>query len=261
MIRNAKSLLPVAAAALLLLSSTLGAAAADQPPPAIAPPPVAAVPATTGTRIRAEFRHELARVQPWLDRYGDGAVALAVGIEGVGIPAPGQTLLVAAVLDAAARPGLNIGWLLLIAFLAAAVGNSLGYLIGRVGGRALLRRLRLDERNLQRVGSAFERWGGWLIVGARFFDGLRQVNGIAAGILEMPWWRFTRFNLLGAALWVGVWGLGVYYLEEHLHAILALVHRANPWVAGGTVVGLVLVLAVLWLGARRVTAPDRPAGV
>ena len=261
MMRHAKSFLPFAAAALLLLGSTLGAAAADQPPPAIAPPQVAAPPATTGSRIRAEFRHELARVQPWLDRYGDGAVALAVGVEGVGIPAPGQTLLVAAALDAAARPGLNIGWLLLTAFVAAALGNSLGYLIGRVGGRALLRRLRVDERHLQRVESAFDRWGGWLIVGARFFDGLRQINGIAAGILEMPWWRFTQFNLLGAALWVGVWGLGVYYLEEHLHAILALMHPANPWVVGGTAVGLVLLIVFLWPRAPRAGAPDRSAGI
>ncbi len=252
MMRNAtKSLLPFAAAALLLLGSTLAAAAADQPPPIVAPPQVAAAPATAGSRIRAELRRELARVQPWLDRYGDGAVALAVGVEGAGIPAPGQTLLVAAALDAAARPGLRIGWLLLIAFLAAAIGNSLGYLIGRVGGRALLRRVRLDARHLERVESAFARWGGWLIVGARFFDGLRQLNGIAAGILEMPWWRFTRFNLLGAALWVGVWGLGVYFLEGHLHAILALMHRVNPWVGGATVVGLVLLLVFLWPRARR----------
>ena len=253
-------------AGLLLLLAVSGTAAAAEPPPGSTTPPVgtatatATVPTLTeGQRIRAELAHELARVQPLLDRYGYGAVALAVGAEGAGIPTPGQTLLIAAAVDAAAHPRLQIGWLLLVAFLAAALGNSVGYLIGRVGGRALLRRLRVDPRHLARVEAAFDRWGGWLIAGARFFDGLRQLNGIAAGILEMPWWRFTGFNLLGAALWVGFWGLGFYYLEAHLHGILALVRRSNPWVLAGTLTVLALALVLLWLRVRRTAPGGNPA--
>jgi len=193
--------------------------------------------------LLGDIQHEIAAVEPWLDRYGYGAVFAAVGVEGFGIPAPGQTLLIAGAVTAATQTDFHIGLLLLTAFLAAILGSSLGYLIGRRGGRALLRRFRVDERHLQRVEQGFSRYGGGLIVVGRFFDGLRQLNGIAAGILEMPWWAFTAYNALGAALWVGCWGLGIYYLDEHWRAILGFVRQLNPWVAAVTLTGIALLLA------------------
>ena len=194
-------------------------------------------------RLLGDIQHEIAAVEPWLDRYGYGAVFAAVGVEGLGIPAPGQTLLIAGAVTAATQTDFHIGLLLLTAFLAAILGSSLGYLIGRRGGRALLRRFRADERHLQRVEQGFSRYGGGLIVVGRFFDGLRQLNGIAAGILEMPWWAFTAYNALGAALWVGCWGLGIYYLDEHWRAILEFIRQLNPWVAAITLTGIALLLA------------------
>ena len=215
------------------------------------PAPVAPSAETLSHRLLEKAQHDIALVKPWLDRYGYSAVFVAVGVEGFGIPAPGETLLVAGALAATGpTTGLNIGGLLLTAFLAAALGNSLGYWIGHRGGRALLQRFRVDERHLQKIERGFGRYGGGLIVIARFFDGLRQLSGIAAGILKMPWWTFTLFNVLGAVLWVGCWGLGVYYLDEHLHAILAIVRRLNPWVAAMTLMGLMLVLVWGWLRWR-----------
>ncbi len=221
--------------------------AVAQPTPAAQPVP------PTGSLshpLLEKIRHDITLVEPWLDRYGYGAVFVAVGVEGFGIPAPGETLLVAGALAAAGPASLNIGGLLLTAFLAAALGNSMGYWIGRRGGRALLRRFRVDERHLRRIERGFARYGGGLIVIARFFDGLRQLNGIAAGILEMPWWIFTLFNVVGAALWVGCWGLGVYYLDEHLHAILAVVRRLNPWVVTGTLLATGWLIGWIWLRWR-----------
>ena len=213
----------------------------------VQPAPVTQPAETLSHRLLEKVQHDIASVKPWLDRYGYGAIFVAVGVEGFGIPAPGETLLVAGALAAAGlTTGLNIGGLLLTAFLAAALGNSLGYWIGHQGGRALLQRFRVDERHLQKIERGFGRYGGGLIVIARFFDGLRQLSGIAAGILKMPWWTFTLFNVLGAVLWVGCWGLGVYYLDEHLHAILAIVRRLNPWVAAMTLTGLILVLVWGW---------------
>ena len=150
--------------------------------------------------LLGDIQHEIAAVEPWLDRYGYGAVFAAVGVEGFGIPAPGQTLLIAGAVTAATQTDFYIGLLLLTAFLAAILGSSLGYLIGRRGGRALLRRFRVDERHLQRVEQGFSRYGGGLIVVGRFFDGLRQLNGIAAGILEMPWWTFTAYNSISTSI-------------------------------------------------------------
>jgi membrane protein DedA with SNARE-associated domain len=203
-------------------------------------------------RLLRDIEDGIARVEPWLQRYGYGAIFAAVGVEGFGIPAPGQTILEAgAVASASSGARLRIGWILLTAFLAASLGNSLGYLIGRVGGRELFGRLRINRRHLDKVEKGFQRYGGWLIVFARFFDGPRQLNGIAAGILEMPWTRFTIYNLVGAALWACFWGLGVYYLDLHLDQIVAFIRRVNPWVAGISLVGFGALVAVLWYESSR----------
>jgi hypothetical protein len=82
-------------------------------------------------RLLREIDEAVDRVEPWLQRYGYGAVFALVGVEGSGVPAPGQTILEA---GAVADARLQIGWLLLVAFLAAALGNTLGYWIGRAGG-------------------------------------------------------------------------------------------------------------------------------
>ena len=227
---------------------------------AVAQPTSVVQPVPAGSpshRLLEKVQHDIALVEPWLDRYGYGAVFVAVGVEGFGIPAPGETLLVAGALAAAGPASLNIGGLLLTAFLAAVLGSSLGYWIGHRGGRALLRRFRVDERHLQKIERGFARYGGGLIVIARFFDGLRQLSGIAAGILEMPWWTFTLFNVLGAALWVGCWGLGVYYLDEHLHAILAIVRHLNPWVATGALLTTGMLIGWAWFRWR---GKDEPNG-
>lgn len=238
-------------AALLLLAQVPAPAAEELAHPV----PLAAVSAEgrhLAHRMLKDIEEAVARVEPWLQRYGYGAVFALVGVEGFGIPAPGQTILEAgAAASAAADSRLRIHWVLLTAFLAASLGNTLGFLIGRAGGRPLLQRLHIPERHLNRVESGFERYGGWLIVFARFFDGPRQLNGIAAGVLEMPWARFMAFNLAGAALWACFWGLGVYYLDLHLDQLVALLRHINPWIAAATLVGLGALVALLWLKRSR----------
>ena len=166
-------------------------------------------------RLVADLLQAVARVQPLLDRYGYAAVFVAVLVEGFGLVAPGQTILMAASF-AAGRGDLNLIYILLLTFAAAILGNSLGYLIGIKGGRPLLLKLRVREERLQRLEGYFNRYGQGVIVVARFFDGLRQLNGIMAGLLHMPWKTFTICNILGAALWTGVWGLGSYLLEKEI---------------------------------------------
>ena len=255
MMRNQRLSIRLALTLPLLLGSWLSpAAAVDQaviggtvPAPAGAVSTGTAAAATLHRRVEQDLQRDIARVQPWLDRYGYAAVALAVGAEGTGLPTPGQTLLSVAALDAVAHPRLHIGWLLLVTYLASVLGNALGYVVGRRGGRALLARWRVNEERLARVDAGFARWGGWLIVFGRFIDGPRQVLSIAAGVLEMPWPRFVLFTLLGAALWVGVWGFGVYYLDEHLYGVLALIRKISPWTAGATLAGLAVgLIALTW---------------
>ena len=150
--------------------------------------------------------------------------------------------------------------LLTLAVIAAVLGNSLGYVIGRHGGRPLLRRLHVNAAHEAKLTALFDRFGGGFILLARFFDGPRHLNGILAGTLAMPWWLFTVFNVAGAVLWVSVWGLGTFYLTEHLHAVDAALRALNPWVAGIAVAGVLAVIWYLFRGRRRPAAEsDRPA--
>jgi len=198
----------------------------------------------------AEIEAAIARARPLLDRYGYPAVFVAVGVEGIGIPAPGQTLLIAAAIEAA-HDGLSIVAVVALAVLAAALGNSIGYLIGRLGGRPLLQRLPISEGRLERVDGLFRRHGGWFILVARFFDGSRQLNGIMAGMLEMPWWRFTFWNVLGALMWVAVWGVGTYWLDRDIGEVLALLRRIEPLAIALLLAALVAGLVYLWRRRHR----------
>ena len=139
----------------------------------------------------------LAGLAPLLDHYGYLAVALLVLLDNCGIPVPGQTILVLASVYAGTGH-LDFTAVLLIAAAAATLGNSIGYLIGRTGGRAFVHRwgryVLLTPARMDRADGFFARHGGKVVLVARFVDGLRQYNGIIAGTTGMPWRRFTPFN-------------------------------------------------------------------
>ena len=103
--------------------------------------------------------------------------------------------------------------------------------------------------HLERVERFFQRYGGVVVVVARFFEILRQLNGVVAGTVGMTWWRFLAFNALGATLWVGLWGLGVYYLGRHMEQVHAVLKRLEPYVV--TVGVLALVGVIVYLFWRR----------
>jgi membrane protein DedA with SNARE-associated domain len=177
-------------------------------------------------RVR-RFERSLAKVQPLLQRYGYAASFVAVMVEGMGIPTPGQTLLMASALESV-DGRMNIALLLFLVTVAATLGNSIGYVIGRWGGRVALNRLKVNPQRQQFLDDLFHRRGGLVILFARFLDGLRQLNGIVAGVLRMPWWTFTAYNVAGALLWTCAWGLGTYYLGRDIHVIAAFFHRHRP---------------------------------
>jgi len=149
--------------------------------------------------------------------YGYAAVAAGLLLEHFGLPLPGETLLIAAAL-LAAQGSLDIVPLLALAWAAATLGNMIGYAIGRYGGQRLVLtyggRVGITPARLARVEQFFDRYGDYVLIGARFIVLLRQLSGIAAGTLSMPWRRFLLFNAIGAALWVGWWGLMSYWLGQ-----------------------------------------------
>ena len=180
----------------------------------------------------AELPGFLHGVAPILDRWGYLAVAGVIGVESFGVPAPGQTIMVAAAIYAGAGR-LNIVAVAAIAFVAAVLGDNVGYWIGVRGGRKAAHRwgryVFLTPERLARAESFFARRGSRIVVIARFIDGLRQFNGVIAGITAMPWRTFLLYNAIGAALWVGWWTSVAYVLGTHLVEIIEHAHRYKWW--------------------------------
>src|SRR5689334_9585279 len=140
-------------------------------------------------------------------------------------------LAVAAMIAGAGR--MNIVGVAAIAFVAAVLGDNVGYWIGVRGGRKAVHRwgkyVFLTPERLGRAEGFFARRGSRIVVIARFIDGLRQFNGVIAGITAMPWRTFLLYNAIGAALWVGWWTSIAYVLGNHLVVIIEHVHRYKWW--------------------------------
>ncbi|WP_262418314.1 DedA family protein [Streptomyces sp. SP2-10] len=161
----------------------------------------------------------LAHLEPLLGHYGYWAVGAVVFVEDFGVPAPGETILLAAGVYAGAGR-LDVVAVAVIAFAAAVAGDNLGYLIGRAGGRPFVDRwgryVLLTPKRFEAAEQFFTRHGGKIVTVARFVEGLRQANGIIAGTTGMRWRRFLAFNALGAALWVGLWTILAYLAGSHI---------------------------------------------
>lgn len=170
----------------------------------------------------------LGSLAPLLNHYGYLAVGGLVLVEDFGVPAPGETILIAAAVYAGAGQ-LNIIAVALVAFAASVLGDNIGFVIGHFGGRPLAERLGryvfLTPARLDKAESFFTRHGGKVVVIARFVEGLRQANGIIAGIAGMHWAKFLAFNALGAALWVGLWVTLGDLAGNHITAVYETVHR------------------------------------
>jgi membrane protein DedA with SNARE-associated domain len=200
----------------------------------------------------AELPGFLAGVAPILDRWGYLAIAVIIGVESFGVPAPGQTIMVAAALYAGAGQ-MNILAVAAISFVAAVLGDNVGYWIGVRGGRKAVHRFGryvfLTPERFERAETFFARRGGRIVVVARFIDGLRQLNGVIAGVTAMPWRTFLLYNAIGAALWVGFWTTVAYLLGNHLVTIFETIHRYQWQAVAAAVLG---VAAYVWLHVRLV---------
>ncbi|MFE7558655.1 SpoIIE family protein phosphatase [Kitasatospora sp. NPDC057500] len=201
----------------------------------------------------ADLPGPLAALAPLLEQYGYPVVALFVLLDNCGIPAPGQTVLVLAAVFAGTGH-LDFAAVVATAFAAAVAGNTLGHLIGATGGRAFVHRwgryVLLTPERTARAEVFFARHGGKVVTLARFVDGLRQTNGIVAGTTGMPWPRFQVFNVLGAALWVGVWASVGYLAGAHVGTVWRTAVRYQLWllVALGAVAVLFAVRHLLHRG-------------
>jgi membrane protein DedA with SNARE-associated domain len=140
---------------------------------------------------------------------------IVIMLESFGIPLPGETALIAfGVL--ASQGHYSIEWVIVLAAVAAIIGDNLGYwVIGRWGGRPLLQRWAFlrgySERFLPKSEELMARHGGKVVFFGRFIAVLRFTAAWVAGLGKMEWWRFLFWNAAGGICWaVGV-GLVAYY--------------------------------------------------
>jgi membrane protein DedA with SNARE-associated domain len=202
-------------------------------------------------RIVEHIGQLTADLETLVRHYGVFAVSLILAFEALGAPVPGETLLIfASVL--AQRGEMSLPGLLIFAWAGSVVGDNVGYLIGRTLGRATIARygakIGLTDARISAIERIFSRYGSATVLFARFFSILRQLNGIVAGTLRMPWWRFLLFNAIGAALWVAVWVFTTTYFAGHTAVISRLAHHTE---AVATIVVIVCIITVISLVVRR----------
>ncbi|MEU6814284.1 DedA family protein [Streptomyces sp. NPDC046860] len=161
-------------------------------------------------------------VQEWLDSVPAVAVyavvSLVIGLESLGIPLPGEIVLVSAALMSSQHSGVDPVVLGVCATAGAVIGDSIGYAIGRKGGRPLLAWLErrfpshFSEAHVATAERSFEKWGMWAVFFGRFIALLRIFAGPLAGVLRMPYWKFLIANVLGGIVWAGGTTAVVYYV-------------------------------------------------
>ena len=197
------------------------------------------------------MEHVAAILQSYFARYGYWTIAFALALENAGVPVPGETVLLFASFLAYSQGNMQLRYIILIGTVAAAVGDNIGYLIGRWGGRWLLNRYRallhLREDSIERGERLFDRYGPVAVFLARFVFGMRVIAGPLAGVLRMHWVRFAIFNVLGAATWVITVSLLGYSFGKHWDQLLPLFQKVNILLA--MVVGIAA--AGLWWKYRR----------
>ncbi|MEV4193508.1 DedA family protein [Streptomyces toxytricini] len=183
-------------------------------------------------------------IQEWLEQIPAVAIYLLVGgvigLESLGIPLPGEIILVSSALLASQHGEIDPLVLGICATTGAIVGDSIGYAIGRRGGKPLLERL--GKRFPKHFGPAqvalaersFEKWGMWAVFFGRFVALLRIFAGPLAGVLHMPYWKFLIANVFGGILWAGGTTAVIYYVGI----------VAEAWLKRFSWLGLVLAVLV-----------------
>ncbi|MBA3712134.1 MAG: VTT domain-containing protein [Pyrinomonadaceae bacterium] len=167
---------------------------------------------------------------------------------------PGDSLLVVAGIFAA-RGDLNVFVLLGLLFVAAVVGDAVGYFSGaKLGPRLFTRQKSLLFRpsHLQKAHAFYEKYGGKTIIIARFVPIVRTFAPIVAGAAQMPYRQFVVFNVVGGLLWVFSMILGGYFLGSVLQTRFGInLDEHIEWVVIIVVALSLVPMLVEFIKARR----------
>ncbi|MFD8969738.1 DedA family protein [Streptomyces sp. NPDC059568] len=204
-------------------------------------------------------------VQEWLETIPPVSIYLLVGVviglESLGIPLPGEIVLVSSALLASQHGDINPYILAACATAGAIIGDSIGYAIGRKGGRPLLAWLAVrfprhcGEPQIAMAERSFEKWGMWAVFFGRFIALLRIFAGPLAGVLRMPYWKFLIANVLGGIVWAGGTTAVIYTVGVVAEAWL----KRFSWL--GLVLAVVIgIVSMLVVRNRAKKAAEQPTG-
>lgn len=148
--------------------------------------------------------------QQLVSQWGYFIVFVMVLAQCSGLPLPAVAVLLAA--EAAAKRGtLNLDFVIVVGSIAAIIGSTIGYILGRLGGRDLMLRLvnkfHVKESRIDEMEGFFDRHGGKTIFIGRWVVFVRLWGSIAAGAAHMGLPQFMFYNVIGGILWVASLGL------------------------------------------------------
>lgn len=187
----------------------------------------------------------------FLNTYGYLAVFLFIGIENLGVPFPGETMLVAASVYAAQACGLQEPYVIAACILGSVVGSTAGYWVGCTGGRGLLRTLHVSDKHLGPAEAYFARYGGATVFFGRFLAVLRAWASFLAGVNHMHTGRFLIYNSAGAIIWSITFGMLGFLLGKHLDQLQKVLTELGTGGAIAVALVVVVALAAFWLRRHR----------
>src|SRR5436309_12501506 len=167
----------------------------------------------------------LGELQQLVSLHGYWVVGLIVGLESLGLPLPGETILVLAAIYAATEPSFNIWVVIAVAASGAIIGDNIGYWLGSRYGYALLlrygERIGMLEPRIKLGQYLFLRHGAKVVFLGRFVALLRILAAFLAGLNRIPWRTFLTANRTGGPMWVAAFGVGRFIFR---HALLPAHH-------------------------------------
>ena len=184
-----------------------------------------------------------------LNQYGYAAVFALVGAESLGIPLPGETILIAAALYAGSTHKLSVWAIFAVAAAAAITGDNIGFWIGDKGGYRLLHRygryIRADETKIKIGRLIFDRHGGKVVFFGRFVSVLRTYAAFLSGTLKMRWRRFLSYNASGGIVWAAIYSFVPYAIGNTINK------ASTPVDIGLGVVAVAIVAVGIWVIRRQ----------
>ncbi|CAH1524820.1 Membrane protein [Vibrio owensii] len=183
----------------------------------------------------------LMAMKPLLEQYGYLALIVSIFLEGIGIPMPGQSLMIAASIISSEHV-MNLSLVIIVSWLSCFFGNTCGYLIGYYFEGWLDKKGYISGPKMQKLQSTIQKYGPACLVVSRFVEGMKQFMPLACGIAKMPRKEFLLGNALATTIWVTVFSLLTNFAFEHLSVLSQFYtdHRYVVWSSAALLFSLMI---------------------